>query len=557
MKNWNKYLLGTVGSLFLWCSCEDLLREDPTSYYDKDDFFVSESKAEMAVMGVYTTLADMYAEREMALPCSDDTYYYRNLETDNARADLSHYILTSQNTYVENEWNTIYGGLNDANFTIENIEAMPAYETDRDLHRLVGETKFLRALLSFNLVRYWGDVPYRTTSTKNREDAYVARVSRELIYDQMVADLDSAKMLLSWADAGATPERATQGAARALLMRVLLQRAGYSLQLDGTLTRPDDAVRQLYFERVVAEWEAFEAEGFHDFYDGTYEEFFRCFCNGTLDPTESLFEVAYSSASDGVAGSWGEYIGQTVGQPESGLPESIESQTMKYTQAFYRVVPDWQNFFEADDERRDIMVCTTSMTWNRDLDVFEERNVTRSQDWTPGKWRRVWMPISYSKNKNGTNFCYIRYADVVLMAAEAYNELGNTAEAWRLLNLVRERAGATRVADGSDPNYRTFYKDRVWQLDFIDDSDEQGKFRTALYWERGFELAFEGQRKYDLVRWGILGDALRMARANTELDDVYFAGGFNFQDGKHELMPIPLDELLINTKLNGINNPGY
>ena len=557
MKILNRYLPWVAGCLLL-CSCEDLLKEDPNSYYDKDDFFVDASKAEMAVMGVYTTFASMYAEREMALPNSDDTYYYRGeIESDNGRGDLSHYLLTPQNTYVENEWNAIYGGLNDANFTIENIEAMPVYEDDRALQLLVAEVKFQRAFFSFHLVRNWGDVPYRTTSSKNRDDAYVARVSRERIYDQMVADLDSAKMFLPWADAGSTPERATQGAARALLMRVLLQRAGYSLQMDGTLTRPDDEVRRSYFEQVVREWEAFEAEGFHDFYEGTYEELFQCYCNGTLDPTESLFEIAFSSEAGGTESQWGVYLGQTVGRPENNLPESVEAQTMKYTQSFYRVVPDWRDFFEDKDERRNVMVCNTSMTWNRNTDVFEEDSITRIQDWTPGKWRRVWMPISYSKISNGTNFCFLRYADAVLMAAEAYNELGNTAEAWRLLNLVRERAGATRVADGSDPNYQTFYKDRVWQLDFIDDGDEQGKFRTALYWERAFELAFEGQRKYDLIRWGVLGDALRLARANTALTDEYYAAGFNFQDGKHELLPIPLDELLINTKLDGINNPGY
>ena len=95
------------------------------------------------------------------------------------------------------------------------------------------------------------------------------------------------------------------------------------------------------------------------------------------------------------------------------------------------------------------------------------------------------------------------------MAAEAYNETGNTAEAWRLLNQVRARAGATEYTDA---NYEELMKTRkaTHDLTFIDDGSAQGRFRTALYWERGFELAFEGVRKFDLIRWGVLGDALRL-----------------------------------------------
>ncbi len=85
-----------------------------------------------------------------------------------------------------------------------------------------------------------------------------------------------------------------------------------------------------------------------------------------------------------------------------------------------------------------------------------------------------------------------------------------------------------------------------------------GKFRTALYWERGFELAFEGQRKYDLLRWGILGDALKFFQGNMDktLKGKYVAGD-KFVKGQHELFPIPLGELQANPALNNQNNPGY
>lgn len=104
------------------------------------------------------------------------------------------------------------------------------------------------------------------------------------------------------------------------------------------------------------------------------------------------------------------------------------------------------------------------------------------------------------------------------------------------------------------------HTEKTHNLTFIDDSTPEGKFRTALYWERGFELAFEGQRKYDLIRWGVLGKALKLfgeiSSVNQKENKPYPAYR-NFTEGKHELFPIPLKEIQSNPKLNGMNNNGY
>ena len=99
-------------------------------------------------------------------------------------------------------------------------------------------------------------------------------------------------------------------------------------------------------------------------------------------------------------------------------------------------------------------------------------------------------------------------------------------------------------------------KEKVYKLNFISDGDDAGKFRTALYWERGFELAFEGQRKYDLIRWGIIKEALTLFSNRSSVKSAYPAGE-NFQKGKHELFPIPLDELQLNPMFENKNNPNY
>lgn len=557
-----KNILMAVAGCVAFTSCEDALTEHPASYYEKDDFFADKANAEMGILGIYNVLPSLYGDNEMAFFVSDDTFFAAPGTSDNRRRDISAYTLTTSNVNVEAVWQYTYQGLDRANYMIQGIEAMEGYDRDEDLQSLVAEAKFLRAFFSFNLVKYWGDVPYKTTTTGNYEEAYLPRTSREEIYDQIVLDLTDAENGLEWADAGSSPERATQGAARALMMRVLLQRAGYSLQMDGTLQRPDDALRQKYFKAVTKEWDAFAANGYHGFFEGGYEELFKSFSAGTLDSKESLFEIAFYTpdGSTGARGYWGTYNGPLVAAPAIDATET--DQFMGRANALFRVVPEWRDFFDENDSvRRDVMVVTYRYNW--DAEAHAHVKVDRPNDvrnFYPGKWRREWMPIGYKDpNITDVNYCCLRYADVVLMAAEAYNEIGETAKAWDLLNSVRRRAGAAEITSA---NYAALLKSpKVYDLPFIDDGDEAGRFRTALYWERGFELAFEGQRRYDLVRWGILGESLKMTgdntRANTAGSTKSFVAGDNFQTGKHELFPIPLDEMQVNYRLENRNNPNY
>lgn len=554
-----KKILISVSVILFASSCEDKLTERPLSYYEKSEFFKSEENAEMGIVGIYNVLPSLYGDNEMAFASSDDTYYVSGTNSDNARRDISHYRLSTTNKYVESVWNDTYKGLERANYMIEGIEQMKGYSKSAVLQSLVAEAKFLRAFFSFNLVKYWGDVPYKTFYTTNYEDTYQPRTSRDEIYNQIVDDLCFAKSHLEWATEADSPERATQGAARALLMRALLFRAGYSLNMNGELTRPDDEIRHEYYNQIVSEWEAF-AESNHGFYEGGYEELFKSFSAGKLNTKESIFEVAFYTldGKTGARGYWGTYNGPYVDAPVIKNTES--KKYMGRANALFRVIPEWYDFFDSNDKRRDVMICRYKYEWDKEkynhVKVSQERS---KKNWYPGKWRREWMPVGYrDPNLTDVNYCNIRYADVVLMAAEAYNELGKTTEAWSLINKVRERAEATQI---NSSNYSDFYKaPKVYDLPFIDDENEQGRIRTALYWERGFELAFELHRRFDLVRWGILAEAVKLTGdksvVNASSEKAYIAGD-NYEKGKHELFPIPLDEMQINYKLNNINNPKY
>ena len=509
----------------------------------------------MAVVGIYDCLAidKHYGQFEMATPASDDTYYIQGTGTDNTRRDIAHYMVKTTNTWIADLWKYKYMGIDRANYAIANIKNMEGYEEDVELQELVAQACFLRAFLAFDLIKYWGDVPFKTEYTFSYGDIANGRVSREEIYKSIIDDLNFAKNNLQQGNAELSPEVPSQGAAHALLMRVYLQRAGYSLQQDGTLTRPADDKRKEYFDAVITEWTAFQNKGYHGFYDGGYVELFKGYSGGVLNSKESLWEIAFNPTGSGYnSGTWATYNGPLVEAPGAGASAEV----MGRANAFFRVMPAWKDFFEAGDERRDVMVCDYQYKWDAAEKKHKKTVNPKVADWYPGKWRREWMPLGFlDPNNTGVNYCPLRYADVVLMAAEAYNETGNTPKAWELLNDVRERAKATKV--NSLQEYKNVHK-KLYDLPFFNGGDAADNFRTALYWERGFELAFEGQRKYDLLRWGILAETLQLfqSKMDKSLKGKYVAGD-NFVKGKHELFPIPLGELQANPALNNQNNPGY
>lgn len=595
-KNKLVYVLGALLSMGV-VSCD--LTEKPTSFYEMDTYFTTADKAKMAVIGIYDCLAaeGSYGQYVMPFASSDDMYMVRGTATgDGTRRDISHYALTSSNTWVASVWNYIYEGIDRANTAIAGIEKMPGYENSDELKELVAQARFLRAFLAFDLVRYWGDVPFKTTSTGSFGDTAQPRTEREKIYDQIILDLDFAKIHLKPGNEVASSEVPCRGAARALLMRVYLQRAGYSLdRTTRTLTRPDDATRKNYFDAVIEEWKAFGTEGYHNFYGAGYEELFKNYSKLVLNNQESLWEIAFepNNGQKDNAGYWATYNGPLVDAPDAGSGAANQN-FFGRANAFFIVLPYWGDFYDDNDVRRDVNFVDYVYRWVKKdkaqvkMSVCQE--ISKNMYRYPGKWRREWMaPGFVDPNHTGVNYCPLRYADVVLMAAEAYNEINDTPKAWELLNDVRARAHATEI---NSSNYASLMKaPKVYDLPFISDGDEAGKFRTALYWERAFETAYEGQRKFDLIRWGVLGDALRAAQTYIEgweeganlfkdvdkngkptkleegespavWDPVVWAtqnyvAGHNFVDGKHELLPIPLAEIQSNAQLNGENNPGY
>lgn len=215
-----------LASMCINTACEDTLSESPDSSYERKDFFITDKQADMAVLGIYSVLPTIYGDKDgMAFPCSDDTYYASGTNSDNTRRDICHYTIRPANTWVDAVWVGKYQQINRANYTIAGIENMDGYSESEVLQAFVAEAKFLRAQAAFDLVRYWGDVPFSTNYTTDYEASYKPRTEREEIYEQIIKDLDFAKEHLKWANDSSSPERATQGSARALLhRRAMLQK---------------------------------------------------------------------------------------------------------------------------------------------------------------------------------------------------------------------------------------------------------------------------------------------------------------------------------------------
>ena len=317
MKNKIIYALGAM-MLIGVTSCD--LTEKPSSFYEKDTYFVTEGKARMAVVGIYDCLetTDYYGQNIMPFFGSDDMFMVRGTGSDGTRRDISHYLYNASNTWIASIWKCAYQAVDRANVAIASIEAMPDFAENENLQEIDGQARFLRAYIAFDLVKFFGDVPFSTEYTNGFGNTSKPRTDREQIYSQIIEDLDYAKTHLKSGREVASSEIPCSGAARTLLMRVYLQRAGYSLDRSSRqLTRPDDTTRKNYFEAVIKEWEALKAEGYHNFYASGYEQLFKNYSQLTLNNQESLWEIAFEP-NQGLkdnAGVWATYNGPLVDAP--------------------------------------------------------------------------------------------------------------------------------------------------------------------------------------------------------------------------------------------------
>lgn len=468
--------------LVVAAGCEDFLEKPLQGELTQENFPVTSSDAVLATNGAYQILrnGEFHSGLFPILDIMSDDARKGSNPTDGAATagsydDFSH-IPTE--TSISRWWNTLYEAVKRANVVIEKVPSVTMDETLKA--RLVGEARFLRALFYFDLVRAWGEVPIVTSvaSPTGLERAPAAEVY-SFIIDDLLAAIESLPERSGYdaADLG----RATKGAARALLARVYL-------------FQNDFVNAEKYAMEVINSAEYDLEEDFEDA-NGVEGEF----------GVESVFEVG-AIGFDGTDRGGNQYgnIQGVRGSPNRGW-------------GFNRPSLDLQDSFEPNDPRLEATVVflgevldsvtiagdTQTPDETRDADNnLIEIEVYNQKVWTPGSN----VPTQWDHNRR-----IIRYADVLLMAAEALNENDKPDEALIYLNEVRERARAGNAA-------------------VLPDVTETNKalLRDIIFEERRHELALEGHRFWDLVRTG---------RAPAVL------GPLGFLEGKHELLPIPQSEM--------------
>ncbi|MBI9061400.1 MAG: RagB/SusD family nutrient uptake outer membrane protein [Marinilabiliaceae bacterium] len=528
-------ILGIAGS-----SCEDQLKEEPRSFYSSNNFFQTVEQANMAVIGVYDLLGTtkLYGQVVSTIfPCDTDISQIKGTGDDGSKRSIGHYTSQPSITMFKDAWRYYYTIVERANYAIENITKMELLESGSEaeiatLKSYLGEVKFLRALVYFDLVRLWGDVPFKTTPTYVGEDLNLPRTDRELIYDQIIEDLEDAKTLLPWASEKALNERVSQGAARGYLVRVLMGRAGYSLRLDGSISRPDNYLD--YYKRAALEADTLIQSEEHTL-NPDYEEIFRNYAEGKLEPMESMFEISF--APMGANAENGGFISTYIG------PQTNASSSYGRANAYINAMWPFYDSYDLDDTRREIAVAPYEIK----ADDSKKDYTKKKSDYHkifPGKWRREWNSSDpLYTNDTDVNWVLLRYSDVLLMYAEAINECRNDlpgtltmTKAYDAVKLVRNRADLNG-----------------WETTLTQDD-----FRSNMIQERAWELCYEGWRKWDLIRWNILGEKIQEAgQAAKAIREKYpYPAMEKFTTGKHELYPIPQRDMDVNTALVK-QNPGY
>lgn len=488
-------ILSMSACLLAFTSCEDWLNMPSESKADSSTVFESLDRAEMAVVGAYNSLNTQELGYQLLMGTDECV----STES-NSKYNVSNYDYTNTSSMLNSTYTSMYKAIEYANVCIKNLPAMSVSEGEQTkLNGLLGEAFAIRAYAYWCIVRFYGDVPYTDVPTSDLTTYSSSRVSRDIIYDNCVADLQRAVELLPWYDEGylKTPERISKNAAYGILARVALYAAGYSLRWDLNTVPYDKAtvkiaqrddterIRELY--QIAADaCKAVIVHGKNGLLDD-YDQIFRDLGNQTYNE-ETIFEFgSYGPNGTNVR------TGYTNGIPTSGQDNSTGG--MGKGGGAMIAMPTFYFEFDKDDQRRDVSICNYGLKLSSNGNEYQMNTFAGMG---VGKYRINWKSEKGTKDdRRDINWPLLRYADVLLMYAEALNELHNgaTVEAVNAVKQVRMRA--FRNDEDKIGTIPTSYED----------------FRNYIIKERKLELSNEGLRKSDLARWGILVDYLTEEKA--------------------------------------------
>ncbi|MBA9077287.1 MULTISPECIES: RagB/SusD family nutrient uptake outer membrane protein [Rufibacter] len=481
LKKWAAVLLAVL----VLPSCQDFLEEDPKNFVAITNYYKTPDDAIAAVNAIYAYL-NSTSTGSTAGVYHSSFWVAAGLASDellNAHPfapdldQLATFTHGPQNAALLEIWAMHYKAITIANIAIERIPGIAMEENLKN--RLLNEARFLRGLLYFNMVRMFGSIPLLT---KEVEPLTPAVATPDQIYAQIITDLTAAEALPLNYVAGNGKGRATRGAAKALLAKVYLTRKDW-----------DNAAKKA---KEVIDLNQYEL----------WEDFADVFKLSSRNGKEAIFSVGFGDQG-GAISFW------EVGQFNVRLlPSELSAEGVENAQGWQIPTLYLYNSYDFNDRRREVTFLTQY--------VNRSGAVTQIRPYIQKYWDRAAEPKG---NGSANDFPVLRYADVLLMYAEAKNELNDQATAHEYINKVRKRARF----DGTE--YRTTVPD------YVNLTKEQ--MRAAIIKERAMEFVAEGHRWFDLARTGTLETLVPLAKPGV------------VPTAKHYLFPIPQRERDLNPNL--------
>lgn len=480
-------------------SCEDYLDAPTQSTMDESLIFSKYELAKGAIEGIKEPMGqtNSYRGRFLTHYGSNTDIEWINSTSSNGRGDLSRYINSPTNSDMNRDnvyWAMLYRGIERANICIRGLRAYGNPEPGTEMGQLLGDAITLRTIYYSDLLKAHGDIVPRFEPISS-ETIYLPKSNRDVIYKHLIADLEEAATLVAWPNetsATATTEKINKAFVKGFRARLCLLAAGYS-QRGNTIKRssdPDLAVNILY---PIALQECKDViESNMAALESSFETVWRKNCEEVISAgAESLWEVPFAEGRGRHLFTYGvrhQVADQYTGQPRGGV---------------FGPVPTVYYDYDVKDTRRDV-TCVPYL-WSASNPAVQELDGVDM--WYFGKWRYEWMTrFVTSTNDDGLNKIFMRYAEVLLMAAEIENELNGPAAAAPYLRKIRERAFQS-------VDWSTKVDDYVSNA-----SASKETMFEAIVKEHGYEFCGEMERKQALIRWNLL--KTKMDEAKVKMDDL-------------------------------------
>lgn len=546
--------------LLLWaalavCSCDNLLEEKAYDFVSPEQLGDSESAASQLVTGAYNTIITNFIAPGSYL-------YLTNMDCDYASgASWAFGNVGAGNPQgfwgIDHMWQGCYTLIHRANLATSKITAMNNL-TPESKEDALGQLCFLKAWAYFNLVRNYGPVPIFRKSISEGEDMHQARSSVADVYAHIIELLDLAENMYSKNDVGFIEGHASSGAAKALLAKVYATMAsgamsGVSIVVKGGKPSNPEPQAITHTAQTIAGYESFDSK---KYYELARDKAWEVIQEYTLfDKYMDVWSIANRNKGEHIwmaqAKSADADFGNTICQDYVGIFK--EDGTMEGN--WYGMRDHWYLLFEENDKRivdgvmhryasGDIsngkVIYYYYPRWYADKvankEVYDSEGNTfdgtevykEGEGWTLAKLTKFTFVTDRKQKNSDFHFPLLRLPDIMLIYAEAVNELngGPDVEAYNQVNRIRTRANATPFSGMN-----------------------QNEFRSAVLEERARELAYEADRRYDLFRWGIyLGvmNAIDMDEHNVTKRRLE----------RNLLYPLPISEVNANDKIDS-NNPGW